>query len=307
MKPVRLHIEPRHAYRLAAASRFLQGETLRLIRIGAPAILLFTAAPAGAHHLNKRFSVQPHPLVTVSNTSGTVTVRAWDREEIQVIADHSSDKVEVDATQTGNRVDLLTHTLTDSVAPEDMLSDYDITVPSDAELQIHSDSGNVAISSVLGDADVDTVGAGVDMSDTAGYIKVKTMGGSFKCVRCAGRLEVTSISGNVMLVDARSFRVHAETTNGNILFDGEFLPNGVYQLRNYSGVIEVRFSPGDSFALNARSLRGIVNNQANLTPPTHEQYQVPRFGHALFGSFNQGRAKVELSSFDGTINIYKRE
>jgi hypothetical protein len=34
---------------------------------------------------------------------------------------------------------------------------------------------------------------------------------------------------------------------------------------------------------------------------------MPRWGNALFGTFNQGRAKVELTSFDGTINILKRD
>jgi hypothetical protein len=80
----------------------------------------------------------------------------------------------------------------------------------------------------------------------------------------------------------------------------------MYEMKNYSGVIEVRFSPGDSFDLSATSLKGRVNNEANLSPPNHPQHFYSRFGNSLFGSFNSGRAKVELSSFDGTINILKR-
>ena len=45
-------------------------------------------------------------------------------------------------------------------------------------------------------------------------------------------------------MDLRSYHVRAQTSKGNILFNGEFLPNGMYVLKNYSGVIEVRFSPG---------------------------------------------------------------
>jgi DUF4097 and DUF4098 domain-containing protein YvlB len=146
----------------------------------------------------------------------------------------------------------------------------------------------------------------VDLADAAGYLTVKTIDGSFQCERCAGRIEVSSISGNFRLTDLRSYQVRAQTSKGNILFSGEFLPNGMYELKNYTGVIEVRFSPGDSFDLSATSLKGKVNNEAKLSPPTHQQHFYSKFNNSLFGSFNSGRAKVELSSFDGTINILKR-
>jgi DUF4097 and DUF4098 domain-containing protein YvlB len=174
-------------------------------------------------------------------------------------------------------------------------------------LQIHDDSGEVSVANVLGDMNVETVGAGVDLEDAAGYLTVRTVGGSFQCIRCAGRLEVSSISGSFKLLSLRSYHVHAQTSKGNILFDGEFLPNGIYRLKNYSGVIEVHFSPGDSFDLSATSLKGKVNSQASLTPPAHAHPVYSKFGNAILGTFNAGHAKVELSSFDGTINILKRE
>jgi DUF4097 and DUF4098 domain-containing protein YvlB len=267
--------------------------------------LLLTVVPASAHQLEKHFSVQPRAVITIHNPNGKILVKAWTKHEVMVIATHVSDKVEVDAEQTGNRVDLRTQQLGDSVAPDDLRADYDVSVPEDAELQIHDDSGEVSVANVLGDMNVETVAAGVALADAAGYLTVKTVDGSFQCTRCAGRLEVSSISGSFRLLDVRSYHVRAQTSTGNILFDGEFLPNGMYRLKNYSGVIEVRFSPGDSFDLNATSLKGTVNNEAKLTPPAHPQHLSSKFGYAL-GTFNAGRAKVELTSFDGTINVRKR-
>jgi len=81
------------------------------------------------------------------------------------------------------------------------------------------------------------IAAGVDLEDSAGYLTVKTVGGAFQCVRCAGRLEVSSISGSFKLIDMRSYNVRAQTSTGNILFTGSFLPNANYRLKNYSGVI----------------------------------------------------------------------
>jgi DUF4097 and DUF4098 domain-containing protein YvlB len=272
-----------------------------------PGLLLFSAGAAWGDRLEKHFRVETHPVITVHNPSGSITVKAWTKSEVMVVASHASGQITIDAEQTGNRVDIMTRQAADSVAPGDMRADYEINVPEDAELQIHNDTGAVNVANVLGDMNVETVGAGVDLEDAAGYLTVKTVGGAFQCVRCAGRLEASSISGNFKFHDVRSYSVRAQTSTGNILFDGEFLPNGTYQLKNYSGVIEVRFSRADSFDLSATSLKGKVNNEAKLTPPTHQQHFYSRFGEGLFGTFNAGRAKVELSSFNGTINIVKRD
>jgi DUF4097 and DUF4098 domain-containing protein YvlB len=288
-----------------STTRFVSGtwnwKALGLFATG----FLLSVAPASAHRLEKHFTVEPRAVITIHNPNGKVIVKAWTKHEVMVIANHVSDKVEVDAEQTGNRVDLRTRQLADTVSPDDLRADYEVSVPEDAELQIHNDSGEVSVANVLGDMNVETVAAGVALEDAAGYLTVKTVGGSFQCVRCAGRLEVSSISGSFQLLDLRSYHVRAQTSTGNILFDGEFLPNGIYRLKNYSGVIEVRFSPGDSFDLNATSLKGSVNNEAKLTPPAHPQRLSSKFGYAL-GTFNAGRAKVELTSFDGTINVRKR-
>ncbi len=310
-QPDKAHHSDRFSCRLAAPlNRGFRADGkrkiwLKAVVLAVPGLLLCSVALAD--HIEKHFKVDPHPVITLHNPNGAVTVKAWTKSEVMVIATRANDQVEVDATQTGNRVDIMTHPISEiAAAPDSLRADFEIRVPEDAELQIHDDSGAVSVNSVLGDMNVETVGAGVDLADAAGYLTVKTIDGPFQCVRCAGRIEVSSISGNFRLMDLRSYQVRAQTSKGNILFSGEFLPNGMYELKNYSGIIEVRFSPGDSFDLSATSLKGKVNNEAKLVPPTHSQHFYSRFNNSLFGSFNAGRAKVELSSFDGTINILKR-
>ena len=272
----------------------------------ASGVLLLGAGTASADRLERHFKVEAHPVVSIHNPNGAVIVRAWTKSEVLVVATRATPQVEVFVEQTGNRIDVLTHQVSGAATPQDLRADYEISVPEDAELEIHDDSGGVNVSNVLGDMNVETIAADVALQDAAGYLTVKTVGGAFQCLRCAGRLEVTSISGSFRLIDLRSYSVRAQTSTGNILFNGVFLPNATYRLKNYSGVIEVRFAPGDSFDLSATSLKGKVRNEANLTPSTRRHF-VPRFGNALFGTFNSGRAKVELSSFDGTINILKRD
>jgi DUF4097 and DUF4098 domain-containing protein YvlB len=272
-----------------------------------PGLLFLGVASASAgDRITQHFRVDPHPVVAIHNPSGTVTVRAWTKSEVMVVAERTTTESEVDATQTGNRVDILTRPVSDTAAPGELRTDLEISVPQDAELEIHDDAGGVNVSDVLGDMNVETIAAGVDLEDAAGYLNVKTVDGSFQCVHCTGRIEVSSISGNFRFIDIHSPYVRAQTSTGNILFNGEFLPDAIYRLKNYSGVIEVRFSPGDSFDLSASSIKGKVHNEARLDPPSHRHF-LPRLGTALFGTLNSGRASVQLSSFDGTINILKRD
>jgi DUF4097 and DUF4098 domain-containing protein YvlB len=289
-------------------SQFISHLSWKAAGLLVPGILFIGAPSASADRLVKHFKVDVHPVVTIHNPDGMITVRAWTKHEVMVVATRPNNEVDLEMDQLGNRIDITTHQVSESVAPADLHADYEISVPEDAELQIHDDSGNVNIANVLGDMNVETVAAGVSLQDAAGYLTVKTVGGSFQCIRCAGRIEVSSISGSFRLLDLRSYHVRAQTSKGNILFDGEFLPNGNYFLKNYSGDITVRFAEGDSFDLSATSYKGKVVNEAKLNPPAHEHhFWHPKLSSSLFGTLNMGRAKVDLSSFDGTISILKRD
>lgn len=271
-----------------------------------PALALL-ASPASAKRVEKHFKVDGRPVVTIHSPNGAVTVKAWTKSEVLVIADIASNGVDLGTAQDGNHVDIATRLLSNNNSPNDVRADYQIDVPENAELQIHNDSGGVSVANVLGDMSIETMGAGVDLQDVAGYLTVRTAAGSFSCLRCAGRIDANSISGNFNLVDTRSTHIQARTITGNILFSGEFLPDGEYNLRNYSGVIELRFAPGDSFDLSATSLKGKVNNDAKLAASKHSVRSSPQEGEALFSSYNTaGRAHVSLTSFNGTINIVKR-
>jgi DUF4097 and DUF4098 domain-containing protein YvlB len=277
-------------------------------RWGALAALagLLVAVPAFARHIQKKFHVGSHPVVTLRNSSGKVTIRSWQRPEVQVVADSRSDKVEIDADQQANMVEIGTHLLTDNVTPAELEADYQLTVPEETELTVHNDSGEVDITQVLGDVSLETVAADVNLQRVTGYISVHTVGGSFTCNQCSGRIEAGSISGAVNLLDSDSSNVQVRTSTGNILLDSDLLSNGLYQLRNYSGQIDVFFSPSDSFDVTAISLHGRVENEAKLKQSPGAARHLPPFAHSFIGQLNEGKARLILNSFSGTIGIRRR-
>ncbi len=290
----------------AHETRNLRSQTATWVISG---ILLLAAAPAAsAHRVEKKFDVTMRPVVSVRNDNGRITVKSWQKNQVQVVADHASDKVEVDAEQRGNRIDLTTHVLNQSVTPEELKADFEISVPEETELQIKNDAGNVVVFRVSGDMTFETVLAEVSLEEVSGYLVVKTVSGSLLCVRCAGRLELSSISGNLKLVQPVSSNVRAQTYSGSIFFDGDFLPGGTYVLKNHRGPIEVKYTESDSFDLRATSIYGKVDQEPTLRlkPPSHEQRTTPGISNSLFGTYNSGAARVELTSFSGTISIRKR-
>src|SRR5712692_3030468 len=203
----------------------------------AAATLLFVAAPASAHRMEKHFTVGERPVIMVRNSHGHVEIQSWKKPEVVVIGNHNSNKVEVDTEQAGNRIEVTTHVLDEKVNPADVQADYQITVPEESELHVRTDLGEITVERVFGDMTFDTVAADVQLQEVAGYMVVKTIGGSVLCVRCAGRIDVRSISGSVRFVQPQMDNVRVETTSGNILFDGEFLRRGIYILKNGNGLI----------------------------------------------------------------------
>lgn len=279
---------------------------LALVGVG---IATAMAPAAFAHRIEKRFPVELRPTLTIRNKSGKVTIKSWKKQEVLVVATHVSEKIEVDATQMGNRIEVVTHVLNEDIAAPELVANYDITVPEETAIQLRNDSGDVFVERISGDMSFDTVAAGVDLKEVAGYLVIKTIGGSLTCYLCAGRIEVNSISGNLRFLNAISNNVRAMTYSGNILYDGAFERSGTYVLKNYTGLIEVRFSEGDNFLLNASTVNGKVENQASLKAPAHSAnaLRVPKTSNTLlYGVQNLGLANVDLSSYSGTIKVLKR-
>jgi DUF4097 and DUF4098 domain-containing protein YvlB len=277
-------------------------------------LMLVAPAAAQSRHWEKRFAIDGKPVIILRNPSGRIHVKAADRKEVLASAQLSGSRVMVESEQSGNRVEMTTELAgPQTSSPADLRADFEVTVPTESELQIRTDSGSVIIESVHGDMSFDTVAADLALQDVDGMLVIKSVGGSLVCTRCAGRLDATTISGNFTMTQPMLNRVRLQTSSGNIFFDGDFVSRGIYVMKSYSGTIDVRFSDQNSFDVHATSLYGKVVNQAPVVPDARRvsapPASVPGMARSLVGSVNQGlgMARVELSSFNGTIRISKRE
>jgi DUF4097 and DUF4098 domain-containing protein YvlB len=277
-------------------------------------VLLLAAVPssfATTLHFDKRFTVNGHPVVVIQNVgNGRIEVKSSKTSEVAVSATQASAKVNVDAEQVGDRIDINSAIVDASAQPSETEANFQITVPEETELQLKTQNGLIYVEQVLGDMTLETVAGDVHLREVSGYIIVSTKGGSLVCTQCAGKLKFDSISGNAQILQPALNNVNIMTTTGNILFDGDFVRTGLYSMKSGKGLVEVRFSGNDSFDLNAQTATGTVDNQAAayLKPDSHTvRHMATRLSKGFFGTFGQGLAKVELSSYSGTIRILKRD
>jgi DUF4097 and DUF4098 domain-containing protein YvlB len=279
----------------------------------AAGVLLWTSTPAGATNarVERRFAVQGRPVVVIQNVGdGRIEVKSSKNGEVVVSGTRASDKINIDMEQVGDRIDVNTNVIDASAQPAEMQANLQLTVPEETELQLKTQTGLIYVEQVTGDMTLESVAGDIHLKEVSGYIIVTTTGGSLVCTQCAGKLKFESVSGNAQILQPGLTNVNLHTTTGNILFDGDFVRTGLYTMKSGKGLVEVRFSGNDSFDLNAQTATGTVDNQAAafLKPDSHGvKHLATKFTKGLFGTVGQGLAKVELSSYSGTIRILKRD
>ena len=272
-----------------------------------------TVVLAGTTEQQERhFAVKDKPVVILDNiVNGRIEVKSSKNPEVVVTSTSVADKVTIEIEQVGDRIDINASSNVPSTEPHDVEANFQLVVPEQTELRLKTQTGLILVEQVNGDMTLQSVAGDVHLKEVSGYIIVTTTGGSLVCTLCSGRLDFTSISGSAQVLQPSLNNANLRTTTGNILYDGDFLRTGLYTMNSGRGMVEVRFSGNDSFDLNAKTYSGTVDNQAAdfLKPDTHgsKHHSDSKFSKSLVGTVGQGLAKVELSSYSGTIRILKRD
>ena len=287
------------------------GHSTMLFLGAAVALGLSVPAFAASQRIERHFAVNGRPVVVIQNVAnGRIEVKSAKSSEVAVIATQNSNKINFEMEQAGDRIDVTANVADASAQPLDVETSLQLTVPEETELQLKTENGLIYVEQVMGDMTLESVAGEVHLKEVSGYIIVKTTSGSLVCTQCAGKLDFKSVSGGAQFLQPALNKVEASTSFGNILFDGDFIRTGLYSMRSGKGLVEVRFSGNDSFDLKAQTMLGTVDNQAAafLKPDAHGAiHRGLRSFRSLVGTVGQGLAKVELSTYSGTIRILKRD
>jgi DUF4097 and DUF4098 domain-containing protein YvlB len=272
------------------------------------AVVLVTLAALAVAETKKeyRFDVGAKSKVSIINQYGSVTVKPSTGNYVLVDATTYSDKVEVDRSQSGNRVDVQSHLLSGANS-DNARVDYEVLVPADASIDLESATGPLHAERLHGDVEAEGANAPIDVRDISdSHVHLKTMGGAITLTNIRdGHVEIDSVSGDVTLHSVSGPLVRVSSTSGRIQYDGDFGYAGEYRFNSHSGNIEATIPEDASVDVKAQSVHGQVQSDVALQPKVHTSFLVKE-GSSFAGTINKAASSVWLRTFSGKIHLKKR-
>jgi DUF4097 and DUF4098 domain-containing protein YvlB len=269
------------------------------------AILATTICASAEVRKEFRFTVGPRAAVSVTNQYGPISVKPGSSNQVVVTAILHSDRTEIDQSQSGNRVDIVSHLFFEATSDTGRI-DYELTVPADASITLRSSTGPLHAEGLHGDVVLEGSQASINVRDISdAHVHVKTLNGAVTLSNIRnGHVEITSVGGDVTLSRVSGPQVQVNSTSGKIRYEGDFGNGGEYYLASHSGDIEASAPNDASIDVTARSVRGKVENDFPLEPK-HTPFVV-KAGSAFAGTMNKAASSVRLFSFSGKIHLKKR-
>jgi predicted HicB family RNase H-like nuclease len=185
------------------------------------ALAVLLLIPAGAafaqKSITRKYPAQKNVRFEMKNISGTITVEAWDKNEIQVTAKVYSPNAQFTPEQTADCLGI--DVVRDNRGR--MVGDinFRVKVPVNSTVNIETRRGNISINNIRGE-----------------MVRARV-----------------STSGDIELAGIRAGQVIAEGGTGDIFFDGELAPGGSYTFKALSGNINIRIPANSSFSLVANA------------------------------------------------------
>jgi DUF4097 and DUF4098 domain-containing protein YvlB len=231
--------------------------------------------------------------ISVSNVNGSITVEAWDRNEIRLEAVKIADSKER-LTEVEIRIDARRDTFTVETEYEWKRGDrgwtnknygrlevqYRLQVPRGAVLdEIETVNGSVSIANATNTVRASSVNGNVKATNLRGTAKISTVNGTteadFDSLEGAKQITLDTVNGRVNLVipsDANA-TVKADTVNGGIVNDfglpvrtGEYVGRDLYG-RIGSGAVQIKLnSVNGQLAIRRKADGKNPNPAVNLLP-----------------------------------------
>jgi hypothetical protein len=249
--------------------------------IGVLTVLPWAVVPmvgmAGGGAVDRKVNAAPNGEVVISNVSGTVDVRAWDRNEVQVTG-HLDDDVERLDVESGNG-----RTVIKVVVPRGGSNDSDavleVRVPRMSTVEVSAVSADVSSRDVLGtqrlksvsgeitadvwgnDSEIRTVSGDLTVRGNGKPInlRVSSVSGSLDLSNGAGKLDLVTVSGDARVQMGETTEVRGRTTSGNLELRAKLALNARVELEAVSGDLTVRLPGAEGLSADIESFSGDIH------------------------------------------------
>jgi DUF4097 and DUF4098 domain-containing protein YvlB len=273
--------------------------------------------------IDRKVAADPNGEVIISNVSGTVDVRGWDRNEVQVTG-HLGDSVErVDVESSGGR------TVVKVVLPHRGSRDGDavieVQVPKNSSVEVSAVSADVSSRGVLGTQRLNSV-SGEITADIAGNesgarsvsgdvtlrgvgkpasVRVSSVSGSLDITNFGGKVEVVTVSGDARVQVGEANEIRGRTTSGNLELIGKLTRDARVDVEGVSGDLLLRLSAPGGLSAEIESFSGDIEGCLAKGVERVSKYG-PGTRLTLRASGVESGARIRAKTLSGDVDICDR-
>ncbi len=179
----------------------------------------------------RSFAVSGTPRIKVDNFEGSITVRAWDQQQVsfvavkQAIDKQAMSDIRLQAEQQGANVFVTTK----FSGPERKMKlggntafskgayvELEINVPRDADLSLFTGDGPLSITGVGGEVSLRTGDGTIDVRDGRGRVSANTNDGLIRILNFDGEAEATDMGDGGVNAEGRFAKLSATSGGGPI-------------------------------------------------------------------------------------------
>ncbi len=285
------------------------------------AILLLGTAlamPAMAEEVDRTIDAAPDGHVDVSNISGSITVRGWSRDQVEVTGELGRNVEELIFERSGDKVTIKVKVPRKS--SRGIESDLYIQVPEmssidvgtvSADIEVDDVMGELKLNTVSGDIDAEAVAADVTAGAVSGDVEVNgdrkeaetranSVSGDVTLFRVAGSIAAESVSGDIIIDEGAFDRVSMNTVNGEILFQSELRDGGRLKAETVNGSVDVEFVGDIEGRFEVDTFNGDIDNCFGPKAKRTSKYTP---GWELEFVEGDGDARITISTLNGDVTI----
>jgi len=280
------------------------------------------AALAGGGSIDRTVVAAANGEVVISNVSGTIDVRGWDRNEVQVIGHLGDDVERLDVESGGSR------TFVKVVLPRGNSHDgeavIEVRVPKASSVEVSAVSADVSshgvlgtqrLKSVSGEITADIAGDESEVKSVSGDVTVRGSGkplslrmssvsGNLDLLNAAGKLDVVTVSGDARVTMGEASEVRGRTTSGEFELRAKLTPDGRVDLEGVSGDMTLRLSAPGGLSTEIESFSGDIEGCL-----ADNVERVSKYGPGVrlnVRAAETGGARVRAKTLSGSIDICDR-
>lgn len=265
----------------------------------------------------KEYHIAKPATLTINNLDGDITITTeWKRNTIHIRAITKAAKEEdlktfsVNAQRKeefdGNHLNL--QTVCSSKEAKGAVH-YQLIVPSEIALNLHTDRGNIKIHDVHGQVVANTQFGDIDIKNVSNIVTAQTEeNGSINIEKALGNVKATTNKGNISITDAAQ-SIIASTTKGHITTACTQVPSTSKIVLNSesSGSITLAMPSSVNATLQGKTAKGRLTSDHYITlkPITTKLTSQTRkeLARQVDGILGTGEADIRLSSNSGNIKI----